>query len=1016
MERGRGLQMLKQEIAGQKELERIRDATRLRDASGRFVPKQAQIEGVNRSLNSLRERMQSLSPATQRFLLQMRQYAGNAKLLDAAIEGNTRRLRQLGIQAGMTGAEIAAFEKAVRAIPIENMDRLAHAVSGLGRTMQLFGAVGTAAFGLAANAAAEFNTNISLAATQARDIGAGAGQVQQRISQLTQGYTDHGQKIKGVLDLMQEYPADAKAMSDATYDIFSSMDLENQGIIDVTKGLGLLEKANKVAVAGGVELEEATSAMITTFNNFGFSAEAQTENLDTMFDIVRFGRMRLSDFNIMMNKIAPAAADAGMKLEDVGGAMAYLTTVMPSQRMVATGISRLIEALRHPDIVEGLRMFGVEAKTATGQLRPLDELLLDISKAFPQLRTGQKSAAEFFREISAAGRGGGRGQIFTQEGRRAFSEIMTHVDEWLDAQRRIEQNTNEFARAYAAQLQSLGVQWDIFKNRLRAIVISIGTDAIPVFAELGRMLKDLLDWWQSIDPETRAFIVRMGALAAVGTLVSGILLAVIGGFMAFEAAMRRVLVSGAGMTGFLGSIRILLSRIATLAAVSILIKAKWGGDPTARDFIMAAITGAAAGYGIAGPWGAAAGAIVMPVLVLALSGDSVQDVVNQMAEDLLKRTKNMQPAMRAYGKYIATNWKAGITEGLMSEDEFKDFFKTTKMLDARERAQSEGIHDTVAAKKQATAATKKYKDALHEYYLQLQQNREENSRYIESLKEYNRQLDLATKQAGVTAVQNLKNMYMSMEQVNRQAFGELFQGPWLTSPTFDLAKEWGIKPRMDDLIKDLTMQNSRFNKWRKDLDRLMKKGLPKDFIDEIRQLGPEAGQGIIEQILNAKPEQVSRLIRQWKQREKQIKSQTKMDFTDEIERFKQAGVDMGDAIVNGFQSAKVGKWFDSWVKVAFPQVISNAVAQAVKEWKETNPPPTPPKKPVRPTPPQVPMTVGAAASATMGAGGGSHVDNSSTVTVTVKVDDTKGSTGAGRGDPYGRRLAWVIANAIRTHS
>jgi hypothetical protein len=103
--------------------------------------------------------------------------------------------------------------------------------------------------------------------------------------------------------------------------------------------------------------------------------------------------------------------------------------------------------------------------------------------------------------------------------------------------------------------------------------------------------------------------------------------------------------------------------------------------------------------------------------------------------------------------------------------------------------------------------------------------------YTRRLKEWRTQLAQATKDARTTAVENLKQMYIQMEQTNRQEFGQLFQGPWLTSETFDIAKEWGIQPRVQDLIKDLRQQNNVFAKWRRSLDAIFKKGLPRGFVD-----------------------------------------------------------------------------------------------------------------------------------------------------------------------------------------
>jgi hypothetical protein len=196
-------------------------------------------------------------------------------------------------------------------------------------------------------------------------------------------------------------------------------------------------------------------------------------------------------------------------------------------------------------------------------------------------------------------------------------------------------------------------------------------------------------------------------------------------------------------------------------------------------------------------------------------------------------------------------------------------------------------------------------------------------------------------------------MYSQMLSENQQAFGALFQGPWLTGETFDLAKEWGITPRIQDIIRDLDEQIKQFAERRKMIDTLFKRGLPEGFLDELRTMSPEEAMPILKELVNATPKETQKLIQKLKIRERDIKAATQLDFTREIESFRKAGTNMGEAIINGFQNAGVGAWFDGWIKATFPDLINAAVAQAVKDWKTQNPktvapPLKPPKPPIKP--------------------------------------------------------------------
>lgn len=167
--------------------------------------------------------------------------------------------------------------------------------------------------------------------------------------------------------------------------------------------------------------------------------------------------------------------------------------------------------------------------------------------------------------------------------------------------------------------------------------------------------------------------------------------------------------------------------------------------------------------------------------------------------------------------------------------------------------------------------------------------------------------------------------------------------------------------------------------------------------------------GFIQGILRGTPKQQQALIKAFKERNKAVESQTKMDFVDEIERFRKAGVSMGEAIKGGFQDANVASWFDSWVKRTFPNVISAAVTQAVNDWKKTNQIPVAPKPPkgagARPTPP-TDITQGGN-PAVWGTAG--YEDNSTT-NIYINVDSSATSSEKREEE---RRIGFIVRQATQ---
>lgn len=279
-----------------------------RGAGGRFLPWKAQaIE-----LDNLKKRLATLPSWYHRL-------AGDEVALGNAAKHTNSILREQSKRLQIIQSDIVKVSEAQKLIKWEQLHRRGQALSRAGRIMQLTGLIATGSFVAAGNAAADFSANATLAATQARDFGAGTEQVLQRSGQL-QAFIN---------EQMQEFPVSADEMANAAYEIFSSLNLAEDGIVDFERGLSLLEVANKAAVAGGVSLDDSIKGLIITLNNFDENLDDVMPTMDTLFDIVRFGNIRFSDLTLILSKVAPAAKSVGHDLEDVAGALAQATRNLP---------------------------------------------------------------------------------------------------------------------------------------------------------------------------------------------------------------------------------------------------------------------------------------------------------------------------------------------------------------------------------------------------------------------------------------------------------------------------------------------------------------------------------------------------------------------------------------------------------------------------------------------------------------------------------------------------------------
>jgi len=626
----------------------------------------------------------------------------------------------------------------------------AQTAAHIGRTAQFTGLILTAVFGGASVAAANFNQNATQAATQMRDIGGDISQIAVRAKELEEAI------LFGRGDLpafMTQFPAGAEDMTRSMYDLFSAINLfDKQGIAKVDEGYKLLETANKIAVAGMVDLDEATNALITVVNNFDPQMENLGETMDTVFDIIRFGRMRMSDFNTMMQKIAPAAKDAGQSLEDVGGAMVLLTERVPSQARASTMLSRSLEILQRPPIRRGLERLGIQVRKVEGGLRPLPDLMADVARTFPDIAQERTGVTELFQTLSAIGdipdlppdlktlpeileyaRKNGirlsRGLVLREEARRGWRLMLSNVEALQTRQQQIIDNRGEFEKAFEAMREAPGTQWKILINTFKAMILVVGREALPVFISLAEGAALLIRRFREMDEGTRRTIVRWVAFGSLFLLVAGTILNVSAGVYSLYNNMR-LLAAGLGFTfgpiiaavtglkalglraaltsGSLMGLVAAASRLASFALIAIAIKVAIQGEAKAVDLLTGMVAGGLLGARFGGLPGAVIGAITVPI-ILKLSFEE-RDPVEQAFD---RYRKSWRKGLNALEQFMVPSTRLGqkLADAIapvkigppMSFEEFKRWYEDLsesagKMSDAHDRMKGsiESVGDEIA--------------------------------------------------------------------------------------------------------------------------------------------------------------------------------------------------------------------------------------------------------------------------------------------------------------------------------
>lgn len=503
------LMLRRQEITG-----------RLRSIRARTGERVADVVAVEKALRRQEAELKRLqateSEYAAKFGRDQAKMAAESQALTGQIKEQHRIIRG-------TRAERGIAQEAQMAQQLERRGQALSAFAHGARIAQFASGALTAAFAFAAHSAIQFQTSVQLAGTQ--------------LGNTSRQMVTAGKNIgTGILAQMKQFPASAQDMSKASYDIYSSLQFAGNQAQQTAQGMAVLKAANMASVAGMVSVEDSTKAVVIMLNTFAKANKDGTVNvsqlgnmLNTVAAAVRYGRMNWQEFTQALVQTAPAAKASGQSFTEMSGALAFLTTRIPSVRNAAVAYARLVEVLGRS--TKGLHKQGIEVRDATGKFRPLSKIITEIAQKNPKLAAGRKEITDYFKQIT---KGAGAGTMGTIQARKAFVFLVQQHSRYIRTLNLIRKAHGQFAESYAVMRKTAGVRWDIAMNRLHALALEVGVTVIPIFEQLLRPVQRLIKWFNNLDQGTKKSITKWIAWGAIITLIAstvGVLVGSIGSLM-----------------------------------------------------------------------------------------------------------------------------------------------------------------------------------------------------------------------------------------------------------------------------------------------------------------------------------------------------------------------------------------------------------------------------------------------------------------------------------------------------
>jgi TP901 family phage tail tape measure protein len=499
--------------------------------------------------------------------------------------------------AGEFAAVDAAAQKAAR-----NQIAAGSAMVSVGVGIAGAGAATLAWMKGATDAAVEFNRQVAYTATQVDGVTASQKQLADVVKRT-------GRDIGVPLDQLNA----------GLYDIFSSME------VNLPQSEMLLRSFAKEAVAGQVELKEASRATIGILNAFHLKVEDVTRVQDVQFQLVRKGVGTYEEFARVMGRATPSAARAGQSVEVLSGMLAYLTRNGMSAAMASASAARAFDAFAHPKTVARLEEMGVKVKDNEGNFRKFTDVVTDLQAAMKDMTAPERAAAlqNLFK-----GSGG------TIQARRFYDAVLKDqesVQQFVGLVGDMENAQGAFEAAYTTMANTTAQKSQTMKTRWELLRIEVGQALIPVLEKLIDWLSTGLKWWNSLDEGLRKQIITWVAIGSAIAVAVGVIVVMSGGFLMLAGAAA---MAGISVFALLGIFAGVIAGIAAVIAIVILLAKNWDKVTKAMGAVWQWL------------WG-----VLKPII------DWIWDVIGAKLGALWKRVSaDVINATRAVGDWVKRIW------------------------------------------------------------------------------------------------------------------------------------------------------------------------------------------------------------------------------------------------------------------------------------------------------------------------------------------------------------------------
>jgi TP901 family phage tail tape measure protein len=428
---------------------------------------------------------------------------------------------QLMLDASSAIAAYAAV-RAANATTVAALRASSLAFLAVGKAMVGVGIVFAAAFGLAINAAAEFEKRLDFFGA----VSASTAEQMERV------------RAKA-LQLGQDTRYSANQIADG----FVELGKAGVNAEDILNGVGLA-MAN-LAAAGDIDLGAAARIVTATMQTFNLTAADTVRITDLLAGAANSSIVEIEDLGVSLKYVGGVAASISVPVEDTITAIALLGKAGIRGSTAGTSLRQILVSLtgtseKASGVLKDLGIITEDGANAffdsAGKAKPLADIFQILQDKTAGLTEAQRLAAfkTIFNNRALASAG-----ILSREGAAGFAEMTAEIGK-ISA-----------ADVAAARLDNLSGDIEILKGNIQTLLIEGGTPFQEMLRTIVQGLTTVVRWFSSLSDGTQKVIFVIIAAAGAFFIIGGAIALVVGATLAIAGAFVQIFTAIKLVIGFI---------------------------------------------------------------------------------------------------------------------------------------------------------------------------------------------------------------------------------------------------------------------------------------------------------------------------------------------------------------------------------------------------------------------------------------------------------------------------------